>query len=687
MLVAALMGSCQGDNKLSEQLLKQATDTLIDTILPPLKDKREEYSARVPEPDYLDLSVRRLQVGLEAQVEDNWRALNEPQRWAILRDNEPVIKIIKSFRNIKEQVQQLQQHSDFDGIEAQLNHLQIQELEEKGDWIRYWDEVRKYIGQVGQLYTYFVNYVDNPADSVDNGLNDFVTSLAMSVTKQSSLQAMLTDLHRTVITFDTSLFSTLQSILSRNEEHLCLSVSDHLLIYNLYNIIALTEIKGYTMLQFSYMILKINNKGNFATEAEATKKNFADEAKEKLVSVKQVLPSLSRVFRRCDPESHVEEETFLQVKGFLQGYIENEVDMNEYGTCRAKCSEYTYAESKGCYKDMFCAKQRKCTGKIFDCEFYHADAWVCMSQDPERRYDWVEYEDGTSLGNTMGQCASSNKIKVDSWWRWVFWHCSYCLCKCDEERETSQRYWSLLPALANVQDGFIITGARLVRRGLIFHLQIQEARALPEGGVDQRSKEWVEPDTLSQANIAHNPKVFTMSYAQRAMDLDKLTAPDGHVLTGVKLRSIGGHLNLEIQVTPIKFTSGELLREESIWIANDNTPASTRPRKLLPIILPDIPTRLTGHNKVDGEHDEYIQFDTTSAYKDVAQTVIPFVDAQPVTQTSWLAGAGLYHKGRLGFGGFVGLSLETFDYSRHLLDESGGVEPGIKIQFVKAEGA
>ena len=31
-------------------------------------------------------------------------------------------------------------------------------------------------------------------------------------------------------------------------------------------------------------------------------------------------------------------------------------------------------------KDMFCAKQRKCQGRIFDCEFYHADAWVCMSQ-------------------------------------------------------------------------------------------------------------------------------------------------------------------------------------------------------------------------------------------------------------------------------------------------------------------
>ena len=43
-----------------------------------------------------------------------------------------------------------------------------------------------------------------------------------------------------------------------------------------------------------------------------------------------------------------------------KGYIENEVDMNERGTCNSKCSEYTYAESKGCYKDLFCAKQPQC---------------------------------------------------------------------------------------------------------------------------------------------------------------------------------------------------------------------------------------------------------------------------------------------------------------------------------------
>ena len=43
------------------------------------------------------------------------------------------------------------------------------------------------------------------------------------------------------------------------------------------------------------------------------------------------------------------------------------------------------------------------------CQFFHADAWVCMAEEAGRRYDWVEYEDGTLLGS-KGTCV--NKIKV-----------------------------------------------------------------------------------------------------------------------------------------------------------------------------------------------------------------------------------------------------------------------------------
>lgn len=159
----------------------------------------------------------------------------------------------------------------------------------------------------------------------------------------------------------------------------------------------------------------------------------------------------------------------------------------------------------------------------------------------------------------------------------------------------------------------------------------------------------MEPKQLiGNDELNDTTRVFTMSYEQRAMDMDTLTAPDGHIMTGIKLRNIGGHLNLEIQVTPVEFRTGKLLADRSTWIANDNTPASSHPRPLLPIVMPDIPTKYSGYNKVDTDNDQYILFDSSSAYKDVSQTTIPFIDAQPVSPqpATWLGGAGLYHKVR-----------------------------------------
>ena len=53
-----------------------------------------------------------------------------------------------------------------------------------------------------------------------------------------------------------------------------------------------------------------------------------------------------------------------------------------------------------------------------------------------------------------------------------------------------------------------------------------------------------------------------------------------------------------------------------------------------------------GLNKVDSKHDQFLEFDTTSALKDVSQTTVPFLDAQTVAPapSTWLAGAGIYHR-------------------------------------------
>ena len=65
----------------------------------------------------------------------------------------------------------------------------------------------------------------------------------------------------------------------------------------------------------------------------------------------------------------------------------------------------------GCYKDMFCAKQPACHGRLFDCQFFHADAWVCISGSQDRNYDWLEYENGIELGH-KGHCISEYTICI-----------------------------------------------------------------------------------------------------------------------------------------------------------------------------------------------------------------------------------------------------------------------------------
>ena len=225
--------------------------------------------------------------------------------------------------------------------------------------------------------------------------------------------------------------------------------------------------------------------------------------------------------------------------------------MNGQASCRKSCEPYNFAKPKSCYKDLFCAKQPGCNGRLFDCGFYDADAWVCLSQNPERKYDWIEYEDGTRLGR-KGQCA--NKIKVDSWWRWLFWHCSYCFCKCDAPGPNSDRYWSLKPALVDVSANKILTGLRFVKKNRIIQVEVQQSSPLPEGVINETDRSWIQNspeltlDALNHESHHVYNDIFEMSYEERSLDLDVLEAPKGHVVTGVRFRKLGSHINLEARV-------------------------------------------------------------------------------------------------------------------------------------------
>ena len=101
--------------------------------------------------------------------------------------------------------------------------------------------------------------------------------------------------------------------------HLCtLTQSPSQLLYNLYNIVGLTEIKGHAMLQFSYVMLNLYDKGNFTVEGEQAKNKFVSEAREKTESMMEVLPQMSMDYLKCEPDEYVAGENYLEVTKLLQ---------------------------------------------------------------------------------------------------------------------------------------------------------------------------------------------------------------------------------------------------------------------------------------------------------------------------------------------------------------------------------
>ena len=69
------------------------------------------------------------------------------------------------------------------------------------------------------------------------------------------------------------------------------------------------------------------------------------------------------------------------------------------------------------------------------------------------------------------------------------------------------------------------------------------------GRIREETREWKPAPEVSIKRSVEDKDYMKMSYEQRAFDTDRLEAPPGHVITGVRMRNIGGHINLEAQVT------------------------------------------------------------------------------------------------------------------------------------------
>lgn len=82
----------------------------------------------------------------------------------------------------------------------------------------------------------------------------------------------------------------------------------------------------------------------------------------------------------------------------------------------------------------------------------------------------------------------------------------------------------------------------------------------------------------------------------------------------------------------------------------------------------DLPTKSNAASEPDMSSNKYLKFTHSSIERDVAQTTLPFIDMQTVAPYPGVpfSGVGIYFKGTKSFGGFIGASVFTYDFSNNI---------------------
>lgn len=120
--------------------------------------------------------------------------------------------------------------------------------------------------------------------------------------------------------------------------------------------------------------------------ATALRQKYVDRTHLVQQHVKTILENAKRETYKCDPNTWAI-GTYEQVTNFLQGYIDNEVNLNPVNDCKKSCPDYTYTEHYNCYNGTYCAQQPNekekemsiCRGKVLDCKFIGSDLNICKS--------------------------------------------------------------------------------------------------------------------------------------------------------------------------------------------------------------------------------------------------------------------------------------------------------------------
>ncbi|XP_017130381.1 uncharacterized protein LOC108148045 isoform X2 [Drosophila elegans] len=433
------------------------------------------------------------------------------------------------------------------------------------------------------------------------------------------------------------------------QEYTCrLQQSPQQFLYSLYVDYIHIELKAHLLMEWSWMFLRKFGQGGSIEDESRFRRAYKRRTPSTLPRIMDLMSRADRSVWSCDSREHY---TYTEVTRLLQGYIANEVDLSPYGTCWSDCAHYKSIKSEGGFDDNLNFEQPKCSGRVYDCRSVESNMKVCSAEYfSNRRYQFIQYESGKVHGK--GGSCSTRFHNANSWNRWVFWKCSYCLCLCDEKDQGTQsdRYFNLRPVIADVERNRVVTGVRFEKLNRVFHLLIQEGELQPFGVINETTLQWKPVDgySITDKDVQEGVDFHMLTYEKRSVDLDELKSENNSMVTG------------------LRFKSGLLIapKTTSYWVSGSND----QPRHKLSPKDAELSTRSPVPSKPLPSENHFIEFTNSGFEQDVGQSTVPFIDIQDVFSFPAvpLSGIGLYYKGQDGFGGFLAPKLITYDFTPHV---------------------
>lgn len=169
---------------------------------------------------------------------------------------------------------------------------------------------------------------------------------------------------------------------------------------------------------------------------------------------------------------------------------------------------------------------------------------------------------------------------------------------------------------------------------------------------------------ISDIGAVEGINYTTLTYENRAINLDDLVLPQDKVVTGVRFQlNSNGHLTLEIRATDFDYFYGRLHNvTHNPWAKNENGGQIEIEiqQKLNP--LENVVNELYVPENIP---NAYVKFQTSDIESDVGQSTVPFIDTFPLESRNpvALSGIGLTYKRNSEAGGFITLKTITYDFA------------------------